>query len=253
MSLRTITLIGFVVACNSATCVGAEPNTQVKRTEAEIYTQANAMIFVVARGGADACGLGCSEWIAAEGTFDKDVEKRFRTFLDTLKGRKLPIYFNSIGGVMGQARLIGRILRERRLTASVGATIPEKCRSGNTMGASSRQIMQSCRDLKARLRFEGAMCHSACIYALIGASVRQVPTGARLGVHATVKTSASIALSQRPGAPTAEQLQAARRLYVRQMGADPELVDLATQTPASGLRILSRDEISRFRIETPQR
>src|SRR5438046_2564299 len=121
MSGRTISVIGFVLACSSV-CVRAE--TQAERIAADKYLQTNAMIFAVARGGADACGPGCSEWIAAEGTFDEEVEKRFRTFLETLKGRKLPIYFNSIGGVMGKSRMIGRMLRERKMTASVGATIP---------------------------------------------------------------------------------------------------------------------------------
>jgi hypothetical protein len=233
-----------------ASCIGPA-GAQDKRTVAEIYTQANAMIFFVVRGDADSCGPGCSEWIAAEGSFDQDVAKRFRSFLDTLKARKLPIYFNSTGGFMGQSRLVGRILRERRMTASVGATIPDGCNSNNTMDSSCRQIVKSSRTLKAKLRVAGAMCHSACIYALVGASVRHVPADALLGVHGTTASSGSVAISRRPGAPTAAQLHAARRQYMSQMGVDPEVVELATKVPSAGLRILTRDEITRFRIETP--
>jgi hypothetical protein len=41
------------------------------------------MIFLLAKGERDACGPGCSEWIAAEGMFDgPQVERRFRDLLD---------------------------------------------------------------------------------------------------------------------------------------------------------------------------
>jgi hypothetical protein len=233
-----------------ASAAAAEPATPGKPTVAEAYMLANPIIFVVAHGDADACGPGCSEWIAAEGMFDPGAEKRFRDFLGALKGRKLPIYFNSIGGVMGQSRLLGRILREREMTASVGATIPKGCRVRNPLDASCRQIMQSNNEVTAQLRSTGAMCHSACLYALIGAPVRQVPAGALVGIHATAPTSVSIAISRRPGAPTEQQFEASRKRYLREMGADPELLDLAAKTPAKSLHLLSRDEIARFGIES---
>src|SRR5436190_2091508 len=72
------------------------------------------MAFAIAHGDADACGAGCNEWIAANGVFDQDVEKRFRNFLDSLHGRKLPIFFNSSGGFIRKA-----IAKSRRLTAAI--------------------------------------------------------------------------------------------------------------------------------------
>src|SRR4029079_3683295 len=39
------------------------------------------MIFFVAKGGPNACGPGCSQWIAAQGNFDEKSEDRFRTLL----------------------------------------------------------------------------------------------------------------------------------------------------------------------------
>ena len=46
------------------------------------------MIFFVANGEPNACGSGCSEWIAAEGEFDGPaVEQRFRKLLNSVKGR----------------------------------------------------------------------------------------------------------------------------------------------------------------------
>src|SRR5712691_6807597 len=75
--------------------------------------------FFVAKGEPDACGRDCAEWIAAEGTFDNDAPQRLRAVLGRLGKRKLPIYFHSSGGSVAAAIAIGRLLRERGLTAGV--------------------------------------------------------------------------------------------------------------------------------------
>src|SRR6185503_6941695 len=59
------------------------------------------MTLYVAKGEPDACGPGCNEWIAADGPVDPDVVRRLGDLLDTLKGRNLPIMFNSGGGSLG--------------------------------------------------------------------------------------------------------------------------------------------------------
>jgi hypothetical protein len=139
------------------------------------------------------------------------------------------------------------------MTASVGATFPEDCRKDNMEDESCRQILRTSQDLKARLRINGSVCHSACVYALIGASVRQIPPGAVIGVHAPLRPSPKTTQSSRSDAEIDEQLRAARRQYALQMGVDPDLVELTDNTPHDSPRILTRDEIVRFQIETPQR
>src|ERR1700759_647501 len=57
----------------------------------------DAMIFYVAHGADGACGPGCSDWIAAEGTVQYDTHKRLIAILDRLAGRKLPLVINSRG------------------------------------------------------------------------------------------------------------------------------------------------------------
>ena len=64
-------------------------------------------------------------------------------------------------------------------------------------------------------------------------------------VHAPIRPSSRAA--------TDDQFHAARRRYAVQMGVDPELVELADKTPHVNLRILTRDEIVRFQIETQRR
>jgi len=218
---------------------------QPAKTEAFDMSQA-PMVFYLAKGEPNACGPGCNEWIAAEGIFDGDAHKRLSELLQNLKGRKPPIYFHSIGGQLGMARMVGRVLHAHGMTASVGQTIPEECKRRD---AACRDIIASNRELKARLLVIGAFCHSACVYALVGAPVREVPIGARVGIHSSRPSPESIALSRQPGAPTPEQLHAARKKYVSEMDSNPAWVDLATTVSSDQLHILTREEIERFRIE----
>jgi hypothetical protein len=205
------------------------------------------MIFFVAKGEPNACGPGCSEWIAAEGTFDgPQVERRFRDLLNILKGRDLPIVFNSLGGIIGEALVLGRILRERRMAASVGESYPAGCKARIAADESCRRIMEANREIKAQLRTTGAVCSSACVYALIGASTRHVPAGARVGIHAATPT----AVSSQPGWLTVEQMHNNRKRYILEMGANPDLQDAAIKTPPPGVHVLSREELVRYRVET---
>src|ERR1700754_352992 len=83
----------------------------------------DAMIFYVAHGAANACGPGCSDWIAAEGTVQWDTHKRLFNILDRNAGRKLPLIMHVRGeSNLSVAVTLGRILRERGIDTTVGAT-----------------------------------------------------------------------------------------------------------------------------------
>jgi hypothetical protein len=230
-----------VLVCAALLCCCAS-NAQVARAE----VRPQPMIFFVAKGAPNACGPGCSEWIAAEGEFDRGGEQRLRELLGSLQGRDLPIFFNSPGGIIGEARVIGRILRERRMKAGVGRTFPERCPSTGTADESCRSLIQSKQELKAQLRTAGAYCNSACVYAFLGASVREVPADARMGIHASRRDPDL----PRAGEAKVEDVHAGRKRYVLEMGADPGLVDVAQKIPFDRAHVMSRDEIARFGIET---
>src|ERR1700687_3728559 len=69
----------------------AEHNRLVAQTERR------PMIFFVARGAADSCGPGCSEWIAAVGRIEIGTAQQFRDFIEGLNRPGLPIFFHSPG------------------------------------------------------------------------------------------------------------------------------------------------------------
>jgi hypothetical protein len=229
---------------------GLEPQRNLLLRLALASAKERPMVFAIAHGSnRDACGAGCNEWIAADGFFDKDVEKRFRNFLDALHGRKLPVFFNSSGGFINVSLTIGRMLRERRMTAGVGITVPEDCRGDDITDKSCRHMLRANGPLKAQLRTSRAICNSACVYAFIGASVRQIPEGAFVGVHSPLYQDSG-AKSRR--ATEAMEDQAKRRQYTKRMGVDPQLVELADKTPYISIHLLTREEIARLQMETPR-
>lgn len=237
-------LAGFLAIVCSVTVAPAALGKTAQQKHAERAAKHRPMAFFLAKGSANACGKGCSEWIAAEGVFDAYSAKRFEVFLATLKREDLPIYFNSQGGNVSQSVLIGIQLRKRRMTAGIGRTLPAGC-TRTVRGDGCHHVMQAKPEHTARLSIDGARCLSACAYAFVGASVRTVGKGAKLGVHSAFPQDGAF---DRPGmiAQTHDLL----RGYAVEMGVDSGLVDAAASTSSERMRILTREEIARFGIET---
>ncbi len=213
------------------------------------------MIFYLAKGENGACGTDCNEWIAAEGQIETGSAQQLRTFLTRLGKRKLPIFFHSPGGNVTASLAIGRLLRERDMTAGVSETVPVGC--VGTTEQSCRTLKQSGYVLPATLRNVSA-CNSACVFALIGGKVRYVPPGARLGVHSskvvifrlgggTVNASSKqIASLQRT---RLAELNVDTRRYVQEMKVDVRLFELAAKIPHEDIHYLTREEIVGFGID----
>ncbi len=212
------------------------------------------MIFFVAKGEPNACGPGCDTWIAAEGTFDPDVHERLSDFLKAPSRRKLPIFFHSPGGELQPSIATGNLLRERRMVAGIGQTVPQGCRERAWADAACRKLMASGRAMKARLDMSSGICASGCGYALIGASGRIIGSGAKFGVHASrlVPRPGEERALLRPNSETAREAERQSyellKQYVALAGVDPALIDLAMRTPHSRVHWLSQEELGRYGI-----
>lgn len=210
------------------------------------------MIFFVAKGAPDACGPGCDTWIAAEGTFDPDVHERLAEFLKVPARRNLPIFFHSPGGELQPSIATGNVLRERRMAAGIGQTVPEGCREQARANAACRRLMASGRVLNAKLKISSGICASGCGYALIGASVRLIGPGAKFGVHASrlVEKPGNRTPRERANAAMAREAESQSydllKQYAALAGVDPALIDLARRTPHNRVHWLSRDELHRY-------
>jgi hypothetical protein len=252
MSVRSCSfLVVLALAVTGGTALAAPkvaPKSEIPKHQ--------PMVFFVAKGGPNACGVGCSEWISAEGTFDPDSHKRLREFLKSSPRKNLPIFFNSPGGELEPALIIGALLREQRMTAGVAQTIPEGCSQSPRTDEACRKLTRSGREFKAQLRHAGAICASGCAYALLGASARTIAPGARLGVHANRLVlrpkDNRIVVSAREfsAAKSIAESRAYERLrqYTVTMGVDSSLIDLAKKTPHERVHWLSRDEMTQFGI-----
>jgi hypothetical protein len=73
ISLCLVSLFAALLVCATApAAAGDAPSPDIAK-----IIQREQMIFFVARGEPDACGAGCSEWVAAEGRIDFDAPRRF--------------------------------------------------------------------------------------------------------------------------------------------------------------------------------
>jgi len=211
------------------------------------------IIFYLAKGEPDACGQGCSEWIAAEGQFDSGATHRLRGLLTRLGKRKLPIFFHSPGGLGHEAMAIGRLLRSRDMTAGVSETIPAGCAGASAQACTA--LKRSGQVLPSELRNISG-CNSACVYALIGAMVRQVPPGARLGVHSgklvVLAADGRIKgpLQRNPSVNEKAARSEALRRYLQEMRIDTRLQDIASAIPFEQVRYLNRDEMAGLGIDS---
>jgi hypothetical protein len=194
--------------------------------------------FYVAKGEPDECGPGCREWIVAEGLIDREAPQRLRALLGRLGQRKLPIYFHSPGGSVEGGLAIGRLLRERRLTAGVARTIPLGCDPTKEHEDTCDIVKRSGKELVAEFRTARTLCNSSCVYALIGAAEREVAAGARIGVHemavgkydergAPVSLDRKTLSREQMNQLRAEEVRLER--YIGEMGIDRALFDAAAQ------------------------
>jgi hypothetical protein len=231
----------------------APPKSSPPPAQKPASTMKTPMVFYLAKGEPDACGLGCSAWIAADGEIDADASQRFRAFLKRQSGPKRPIYFQSPGGSVTAALAIGRMLRERGLTAGVARTVPEGCPPGFVREEGCEAIKRSGRELKAALSSVSASCSSACVYTLVGASSREVAPQALLGVHASTINTNKIPKGVRIPSKLISQSRAEgnRRIarYLAEMGMQRALLDAAEKYPHETIHYLTREEIVQFGID----
>jgi hypothetical protein len=253
MSTRAIPFVLVLSACaiGSATVAVAQKLPEPARANPAAPNAAltTPIEFYLAHGDANACGQGCSEWIAAEGKIDVGATDRFRQLLRKLGDRRPPIYFHSPGGKVNDALELGRLFRDKKFEVSVGHTVPLGCGSDKQSANSCEARKRGGQALEAEISPTTYECNSSCVYALAGGAVRLVPPWAKLGIH-------DIGVDPNSSVPRGAALTMVMRLsharvhsYLRAMGIDDALFAAAVATPFESVRLLQRDEIVRFGID----
>jgi hypothetical protein len=248
-ALLTIS-IGCVAASFTTNSVAQSPKDQLDD---------EPLFAFVAKGPPNSCGTGCDRWIAVEGAFNDGSAQRFRAVLEA--NPNLPVYFHSRGGRLREAVEIGRQLRKARSRAGVGRTAIQQC-AGHAISTDCRRIVAATADPAAQLRLNEGRCMSACVYAFVGALIREVGPGAHVGVHdakLNVQNTRARALKHGvdPKDITAEFLKKAEeagrhelRAYLNEMSIDAALYGRAAKVPSASMHLLTRAELTLYGLIT---
>jgi hypothetical protein len=238
-------LIGLVTTSLAAAQTAARPPV------GGIGELPDAMIFYVAHGAADACGPGCSEWIAAEGTVEWDTLKRLIAILDRQAPRKLPVVIHNWGASdFKVSTSLGWILRGRGIDATVGTTEVEACDGKSE--ADCFALKRQGGPLDARMNLSEPRCDTPCVLILAGGVHRSLPPGTRMmltGGFIRNRVAPNVSDEAREGL-TARHGEL-YRLYLREMGVESELLDIVDRNWESRrVTELPPSEWARLRIVT---
>jgi hypothetical protein len=193
-------------------------------------------------GPTEACGASCRLLISASGMITSDTPRDFDNFVRSRDLRGATIVLDSKGGSVLGAIALGRAIRSLNLATTVG-----------------RVREQAGHDGKAKRAWvwPRGECQSMCPFVLLGGVKRSIPPEARVLVH-------QIWLGDRrddaaAATYSAEDLVLVQRdigrlvQYTLDMGGGGELLEVALRIPPwEPMRMLSRDELRRTRLDTSQ-
>jgi hypothetical protein len=157
-------------------------------------------------------------FIYLDGDIDAAAPKRLSQILSTIPDRPggIQIVLNSRGGHLIAGMELGRIIRKRGATTSVGIS-----------------------DLSDPELFPvKGECFSACSLAFLGGLYRYSIEGSSYGVHRVSRATGPESMDLDVG----QIISADIGSYIREMGADPGLFDLMVKAGASEIYLLSEQE-----------
>jgi hypothetical protein len=189
-------------------------------------------------GPVDACGAKCRRLIAASGMITSDTSRQFLAFMRDNPVPDATVVLESDGGSVLGALELGRSIRGLGLATTVGRVVERRPRTGAKYG-----------ELNSRVD-----CQSMCTFVLLAGVKRSVPPDAQVLVHQIWlgdRREDAVAANY-----SAEDLVVVQRdigsivQYTVEMGGDIELVQLSLKVPPwEPMRVLSRDELRRTRLE----
>jgi hypothetical protein len=182
-------------------------------------------------GGVDCKLVSCPSVVVADGEFRSTTPEDFIAFMKTevKPGVKNVVLISSPGGELYGSLTMGLIWRELGTTVIVGKPGEE---AGGTTSA-----------------FRTAICASGCAYAIMAARERLIVANSRIGVHRVHLRPADRSgpdqiLEIPAGSNTVDFL----KTYMRRVGVDPKVIDLAEKTAPTDIHLLTDRELKRFRI-----
>jgi hypothetical protein len=187
-------------------------------------------------------GPATRAWISAVGPVTESTAADFEAFAGGSDLRGILLVLDSEGGSVLSALDLGRSIRRRGMTTTIGKSIKANCPNSTA----------SYSTLSPK-----ADCESMCAFVLLGGVHRYVPAEARVLVHQiwlgskrkrsleNQYTANELSLVQRDLATLAR--------YTIEMGVSIELIETAARVPPwEPLYPLTRDELRHFAISTDE-
>ncbi len=197
-------------------------------------SRAEEMSFELVTLGNGRCGAHCPQVIAAQGEIVADTPDAFLRFVQQhARSGNLHsiVLLDSPGGKVGASMELGHALRRLGMAVIVARPTDASAVSGDLYSG---------------------RCYSACVYALMGGRKRVIPPQSRVGVHRMFNYSTSFDLAE--GGLVRQRyyddggMRATLSQYSRTMGVNSDLINLAERTSPDHIHVLTRAEISRWRL-----
>ena len=168
----------------------------------------------------------CWPVVLLRGVIDSDSPKRVSDYFESGKGVET-IAFDSPGGNLLAGLKIGEFIRERHYDTLVSSEYSEEQAGGGS-----------------RLISKNAICMSACAYAFMGGVGRTVEDHGMIGVHQFAYESKK----NSPGSD-AQVATAVLSQYVKDMGVDRDVLDVASLTASTEIATIDRKAARRLNLD----
>jgi hypothetical protein len=180
---------------------------------------------------AECAGNMCLQYILAEGDIMLDSADRLGELLK-VPGDGRVVIFNSPGGSVRGGMQLGRLIRNYGLDTAVN----------NSIFYYDRMSADRTEDMISR----EAQCASACTLAFLGGKRRTLGKGARFGLHGFRSIFVDM------GEAAAQKLVATLMDYANEMGADREMIQIASATPAETMHWITRTKAVELHIDNSE-
>ncbi|PZR86540.1 MAG: hypothetical protein DI537_28425 [Stutzerimonas stutzeri] len=174
------------------------------------------------------------EWLGGEGEINETSVPSLLAAIEKAGGAYpgMRVVLNSPGGSLAAGLKLGQLIRDKKLSTSVGKTIPDPYAP----------------DVKTTVP---GKCASACAFAFLGGVDRDTD-GGDIGVHQFYQ---DIALKD-PSAKIFDALDLSRQQivgamlieYVHRMGVDPRFVSIASTVAPTQIQWLTADQVKELKV-----
>lgn len=201
------------------------------------------------------CERICEGWVIAEGVITDDTSRQFSEFIAEEKISPQTIYFNSTGGSFEAAVKLASIIRAYKFQTSLGRieAIPVSEVEQQRRLALFRNHVDNGLVTDAQrgeylsinqMIFDHAVCYDACVLAFLGGVSRSVYPGSSIGLKGEKSRTESGRFGKEISGLRAKDFHD----FVMRMGADAQLMEIASDKGMGSTYFLSPQELSELRV-----